>query len=191
MKELSSNARRVALGPVLALLVAASAAASQSPYTSFQERDIKALSPEQIADYEAGQGMGFALAAELNGYPGPKHVLELQGPLELTESQLQSTEKVFAQMRQAAQDLGRQIVEQERELDRLFVHHSIDGEGLNAQILRIAQLQGKLRAAHLQAHLEMMEVLNEDQIRRYIELRGYHAGEHQGHDPAAHHGGHH
>jgi hypothetical protein len=41
------------------------------------DRPIKALSAEQIADLKAGQGLSLALAAELNGYPGPRHVLEL------------------------------------------------------------------------------------------------------------------
>ena len=49
----------------------------QSPYVEYQGRSIMALSAEQIGSYLAGDGMGFALAAELNGYPGPRHVLEL------------------------------------------------------------------------------------------------------------------
>jgi len=36
-----------------------------------------ALSVEQIEQYRAGAGMGYAKAAELNRYPGPMHVLEL------------------------------------------------------------------------------------------------------------------
>ena len=51
--------------------------AQHSPYTGLEERDIKALSAEQVAGYLAGDGMGFALPAELNHYPGPKHVLDL------------------------------------------------------------------------------------------------------------------
>jgi hypothetical protein len=36
----------------------------------------------------SGQGSGFAKPAELNGYPGPAHVLELAGPLGLDAPQL-------------------------------------------------------------------------------------------------------
>jgi hypothetical protein len=36
-----------------------------------EQRDIKTLSNQQIADLRAGRGMGLALAAELNGYAGP------------------------------------------------------------------------------------------------------------------------
>jgi hypothetical protein len=67
---------------VLLLLVAAPAVAQQhqhrhSPYAGSHTRDIKALSAQEAADLRAGRGMGLALATELNGYPGPLHVLEL------------------------------------------------------------------------------------------------------------------
>ena len=45
--------------------------ASQSPYTGETQREIKALSAEQIAGYLSGDGMALALPAELNDYPGP------------------------------------------------------------------------------------------------------------------------
>lgn len=188
MRNGSSKVQRVALGLALAQFAGAMGAASQSPYISIQERAIKALSPEQIEGYETGQGMSLALAAELNGYPGPKHVLELQDELELTSAQMQSTEKIFAEMKLAAENLGRQIVDQERELDRLFATHGIDAQSLAARVRQIADLQGRLRVAHLQAHLEMMEVLDEGQVTRYNALRGYHGDQHQGHHPGADHG---
>jgi len=172
---------------VLVITAGGQALPAQSPYVSLEGREIKALSPEQIAGYETGQGMGFALAAELNGFPGPKHVMELQDELALTDAQLQSTEEIFAEMNSSARDLGLQIVEQERGLDRLFASHAIDVESLAAQVTHIAELQGRLRVAHLQAHLEMMKALSEDQITRYLELRGYHGGEHQGHHPGGGH----
>ena len=111
-------------------------AAAESPYTSLEMRQIKALSQEQIEGYKTGQGMGLALAAELNGFPGPKHVLELKGELDLSADQLQNTERVFEEMRAPAERLGRQIVEQERELDRLFASHSIDANILDEQVLK-------------------------------------------------------
>lgn len=190
MKKLSSVVQLVVPGIALLCSMTADdlAASSQSPYTPIQGREIKALSQEQIEGYESGQGMGFALAAELNGYPGPKHVLEFQSELNLTAAQLQSTERAFAEMRDAAEDLGRQIVTQERELDRLFASHALDGEGLASQVMQIAELQGRLRVAHLRAHLELMEILDEDQIARYTELRGYHGVGHSGHRPAGGHG---
>ena len=65
---------------LVAVLVGAAPAAwpqTHQPYAGLQARPVKALSDQQIADLRAGRGMGLALAAELNGYPGPMHVLEL------------------------------------------------------------------------------------------------------------------
>ncbi|MBW5435799.1 hypothetical protein FXB41_13685 [Bradyrhizobium canariense] len=60
------------------LIVSCNVAGAQSgqPYAGLEHRPIKALSHQQIEDLRAGRGMGLALAAELNGYPGPSHVLE-------------------------------------------------------------------------------------------------------------------
>jgi hypothetical protein len=53
----------------LVAFVPAALAQSQQPYAGLAGRSIKALSEQQIADLQAGRGMGLALAAELNGYP--------------------------------------------------------------------------------------------------------------------------
>ncbi len=66
------------------LLTSAAVANAQTPYAGMQTRPIKALSEQQMADLSAGRGMGLALAAELNGYPGPVHVLELADKLNLS-----------------------------------------------------------------------------------------------------------
>jgi hypothetical protein len=49
-----------------------------------EQRAVKGLSAQQIADLRAGKGMGLALSAELNGYPEPMHVLEHAEALKLT-----------------------------------------------------------------------------------------------------------
>jgi hypothetical protein len=55
----------------LALAPVPSSSQTQSSYVGFEGRPIKSLSDQQIGDLRAGRGMGLALAAELNGYPGP------------------------------------------------------------------------------------------------------------------------
>jgi hypothetical protein len=57
---------------------------ARQPYAGLEARSIKTLSDQQIGDLRAGRGMGLALAAELNGYPGPMHVLELADALGLS-----------------------------------------------------------------------------------------------------------
>ena len=58
------------------------------PYAGMQQRAIKAMAPERVADILAGRGAGYALSAELNGYPGPRHVIDLAGELALAPEQL-------------------------------------------------------------------------------------------------------
>jgi hypothetical protein len=91
-----------------------------SPYAGMQARPIKALSAEQIADLRAGRGMSLALAAELNGYPGPRHVLELGEQLGLTDQQRAAVQRLFDNMTAEVLRLGQELISQEAELDRLF-----------------------------------------------------------------------
>ncbi|MFZ0066358.1 MAG: hypothetical protein WAK90_09320 [Pseudolabrys sp.] len=78
-----------------AILVFTSSAMSQQPYAGLQTRSIKTLSDQQIADLNTGRGMGLALAAELNGYPGPIHAIELAGDLRLSPEQVTKLRALF------------------------------------------------------------------------------------------------
>jgi hypothetical protein len=92
----------------------------QSPYTDMQTRAIKALSEQQIADLKAGRGMGLALAAELNGYPGPLHVLELADGIGLSGKQRDQVQALYEAMKQQAIAAGQKLLAAEAELDRAF-----------------------------------------------------------------------
>ena len=158
------------------LATAAAAHAAEpatSPYAGQDARAIKALSAEDIEALRTGQGMGFAKAAELNGYPGPAHVLALAEQLQLTPEQLAKTRDIEASMRAKAKTVGAELIDAEAQLDNLFASKRIDDQALNASLQRIAELQSELRHAHLQAHLEQAGPLSAAQTARYIELRGY------------------
>lgn len=161
-----------------------------SPYAGQEKREIKALSQEDMEAYLTGQGMGFAKAAELNHYPGPKHVLELARQMGLEKEQVDQTTEAYNRMHKDAVSFGRKIVEKERLLDELFASGRIDGEQLRQITLEIGTLQAHLRAVHLTAHLEMRQILTHHQIQRYDELRGYGAAG-GGHKHQGYHGGHH
>ena len=158
---------------------------NRSPYAGMEMRQLEALSAEQVESYLAGEGMGLAMAAELNGYPGPKHVLELQRELKLTSEQMGATMEVFDRMHSAAIALGGRIVEAERNLNRLFAQHEISREPLASATREIARLAGELRAVHLQAHLEMVGILSAQQRHAYLIYRGYEGGT----PPAGHRAG--
>ena len=145
----------------------------KSAYVGQEARLVKALSPEETDAYLAGKGMGLAKAAELNGYPGPAHVLELAEQLRLTPAQVAATQSVHARMLARAQSVGRDLVEAERSLDALFASKAINAQRLRDSLGRIGSLQTALREAHLAAHLEQSAILDETQEALYFKLRGY------------------
>jgi Spy/CpxP family protein refolding chaperone len=158
------------------LAVPSVAQLSDSPYAGQETRAIKALSAEEMQALLSGQGMGLAKAAELNHYPGPRHVLDLATPLQLSEPQRTETQQIYDRMHQEAVRLGTLIVDKERELEYLFAAEAVDSHTLQSLAKQIAQLQGDLRVAHLQAHVEMKRVLSREQIDTYDALRGYTVG---------------
>jgi hypothetical protein len=169
---------RRSLIAVLLLCAASRAAAQQhqhgqSPYAGLEGREIKALSPDQIQELRNGDGMGLALAAELNRYPGPRHVLELAHGLDLSARQQEEVRGIEQAMRAKVRELGARIIEMERQLDQAFAHGTMTEADLLALTGQIARLQGTLRYAHLAAHLEVRRILTEKQITTYDELRGY------------------
>jgi hypothetical protein len=162
-----------------------SAAEISSPYAGEEKREIKALSRDEINGYLSGEGMSFAKAAELNHYPGPKHVLELADELQLSVEQRRRSQMIFDEMKAKAVSLGKQLVETEQLLDSRFVAANISDAELLQLVTEISVLHGKIRAVHLQAHLAERAVLSADQLRRYDALRGYQGpgthGQHHGH----------
>jgi Spy/CpxP family protein refolding chaperone len=157
----------------LLVMAGAASAAERLPYANWQERNINALSPEQVQDYLEGRGMSMALPAELNGYPGPRHVFDLADGLDLTADQLAQTKRLFEDMRLQAIELGEQIVAREALLDELFASGTASKASLSEAAEALGLLNGQLRAHHLGYHLAMRDLLDPRQIRNYQRLRGY------------------
>lgn len=131
------------------------------------------LSEQQVAELLAGEGMGLAKPAEMNHYPGPRHVLDLADALKLTTEQRRHVQDAFDSMRAAARALGARIVETERALDMSFRTGHIDQARLLELTSTAGRLQGELRAVHLGAHLTVRGLLTDAQIREYDVRRGY------------------
>jgi hypothetical protein len=168
---MESNMLRGSL--LAALFLVPVSAFAQTPYAGMQTRPIKAISEQQMAELRAGRGMGLAVAAELNGYPGPSHVLELADKLELSADQHTDVQRLFDQMKAEAIPLGSKLIEQEAELDQQFAGHTVTPESLRASTVAVALTQGALRETHLKYHLSTVAILTPDQMLRYAELRGY------------------
>ncbi|CUW37889.1 conserved exported protein of unknown function [Magnetospirillum sp. XM-1] len=126
------------------------------------------LAPQQMEGLLAGRGMGLSMPAEMNGKPGPLHVLEHADSLGLSEVQRQTAVGLVAAMKAEAIPLGREVVERESRLDSAF---AADGAGAETLVAEIAALQGRLRWVHLRTHLAMAEALTPEQVAQYRHLR--------------------
>lgn len=148
----------------------------QSQYVGTETRAIKALSAEAVQALRGGDGMGLALAAELNGVPGPRHVLELAQALELTPRQRAEVEAVQGAMQEEARRLGAAILAAEEHLDRMFASGHATRDEVRRATAEIGRLQGELRSVHLEAHLVVRRLLTREQVTAYPRLRGYGGG---------------
>lgn len=148
-------------------------AQTHSHHSAETGTEIKALTSEQINSYLNGEGMGLAKTAELNHFPGPKHVLDLSKELKLSETQIDSTNKIFTMMKDKAVYLGKTIIEKEMQLDLLFSSGKADEESVKNLVTEIAEYQGELRFTHLNAHIQQEIILTPDQILTYEGIKGY------------------
>ena len=176
MSIANRTAASAALAAWLALAVHSGGAHAQAPggaYAGQQTRAIKALSEQDIAGLLEGQGAGFAKAAELNGYPGPAHTLELQDRLGLRPDQVAASQNLMAAHKARARALGATLVDAERKLDALFAGQQASRESIDSTTREIGALQARLRAEHLATHLTQTALLDVHQVARYNVLRGY------------------
>ena len=144
-----------------------------SPYAGQEIRKIKSLSAERVADLLAGRGAGYAKAAELNGVPGPAHVLEMKDGIALTADQVRRVRALHARMKREARNLGTQLVTLESELNDAFASTRLTPKDLRSRLTHLGRAESALRFVHLAAHLETLDILTLDQIRLYNRLRGY------------------
>ncbi|MFK8014803.1 MAG: hypothetical protein AB8G17_05145 [Gammaproteobacteria bacterium] len=163
---------------VMTLMSGLSLAADESPYAGEERRSIKSMSSAEVESLLSGAGMGFAKLAELNHYPGPKHVLELVDNLGLSPSQVSETEALFKEMRSSAVLLGEELIEGEMALDREFSQGAITPESLESSLLNLGKIRAQLRFVHLEAHLRQKRLLSAEQIAKYDETRGYRGAAH-------------
>lgn len=157
-------------------IAAASIAAAEEPhppYQGFEMREITSLSEQDIDALREGSGWGLALPAELNGFPGPAHVLELADELRLSESQEQRVSSIFNAMRVDAIAKGEALIDAERNLDEGFRSKGLDANQLRRLIKAAEAARADLRYIHLSRHLMTLELLDLDQVAAYAVLRGY------------------
>lgn len=165
---------------VLTLIALSGAASGQaphgehSPYAGEESRAVKSLSPEDIAELRRGGGWGLARTAELNGMPGPVHLLELKDEIALTPGQVEAIVGIYERMRAQAIAEGERYIAHEQALEEAFRARTVTEESLREMLGDIERSRARLRFIHLSAHLGTPEILTDPQIERYAALRGYH-----------------
>lgn len=169
---------RLTLSILLFALTAAPSIAEEShshssKYAGEEAREIKSLSNDDIAELRRGGGWGLAKAAELNGIPGPAHLLELQGEIPLNAAQVNAITALRDRMRAQAIAEGEVLIGLERELEHGFRQGNVTAESLRQMLEGIAASRARLRFIHLSTHLETPKILTAHQIKRYNSLRGY------------------
>ncbi len=147
-----------------------------SKYIGQEGRIIKSLSPEDVESLQTGTGDAFggmAKLAELNGYPGPRHVLDLTNELKLSDEQRKNITTIYDNMKEKAIELGQKIVNIERNANEEFVNRSITDTQMKQLVLKSSEIHGQLRYTHLNTHLKMLDILTSEQTALYNSLRGY------------------
>jgi uncharacterized protein (DUF305 family)/Spy/CpxP family protein refolding chaperone len=136
------------------------------------ERAIRALSPDEVAQIARGEGAGFALPAERNGVPGPRHALDLAADLALSGEQRARLQTVFDAMRAAAIPAGQRYLDAQYALETALRDGGLTTERLRDLVAEVNRLEGELAVVHLAAHLETAAILTPEQIDAYNRLRG-------------------
>ena len=144
-----------------------------SAYGGQQHRSIKSLSAKDLDELRRGGGWGLAKAAELNGMPGPAHLLELKHKIALTANQSAAIETIFSDMQRRAIAKGEQLIGLEKQLDHAFKSRHITDRSLRVLLSKISQARKELRYIHLSTHLKTPKILTDTQITKYNNLRGY------------------
>ena len=157
----------LALLLTLALPAAAQEEAAEPAAAETTDARPTGLMPRQERMLREGRGMGQARAAELNGYPGPMHVMQQADALELSDEQRAATAQLVARVREQAPAVGARILTAEAELNAMFADGSVNRETMEAKLAEIADLTAELRAVHMNAHLDQAALLTEAQKAAY------------------------
>ena len=166
------------LGCIGLLAVASASVLAQheheaSPYAHGQSSEVSSLTADEVRELRNGEGMGLARAAELNHFPGPKHLLELVAELDLDQAQVERIQAIHKRMKGQAVAKGEEILEAESRLANLFASGQPSVAKLRRMTQQLGIMRGQLQAIHLLAHIESAGVLADEQIENYDRLRGY------------------
>ena len=144
-----------------------------SSYAHSRGAEVTSLTDEEVRALRQGEGMGLARAAELNHFPGPRHLLDLASDLELSDAQVSRVQAIHDRMKSKAVAKGEDIIMAEKHLAELFASGDPSARKMAQVTEHLGAMRGQLQAIHLLAHIEAARELSAGQIREYDKLRGY------------------
>ena len=144
-----------------------------SSHGSSRGAAVATLTDEEVGALRQGEGMGLARAAELNHFPGPKHLLELVSELDLSGDQVRRIQAIHDSMKSRAVSKGEDIIMAENRLADLFASGEPSAREVRRMTGHLGAMRGQLQAIHLLAHIEATRELSAGQIRQYDRLRGH------------------
>lgn len=136
------------------------------------EHGIRTLDAAEVRELRAGGGPELALVAELNGYPDTAKVLKHSAELGLSPDQRLELRQADGVARGRARALGERIVQAEQDLDRFMGAGNKSIDQIRARLESIAALRSALRSTVINAHVKAREILTDEQLAQYRELRG-------------------
>jgi hypothetical protein len=120
-----------------AVSLAQPAGPAPSPYAPQMGSPVRGLSQQEVENLRDGAGAGLARMAELNGYPGPVHALELRDKLGLSAVQVKQIEELRDATIAQAKSLGDEILGREARLSATFAGRTITEEDMTAQVAQL------------------------------------------------------
>jgi Spy/CpxP family protein refolding chaperone len=127
---------------------------------------------ERAEGLRAGLGMGLAKSADDNGYPGPRHVLDMADKLVLSAEQRSRIAVTVAKMTAEAIPAAESTLKAEAALERLFVSKTATLQNIDEAAQLAGRRQVALQVIHLKYHLQVREILTPGQIAAYDALSG-------------------
>ena len=151
------------------------------PYAGQEQPSVSSLAAADLNALKKGQGWGLANPAELNGYPGPIHVLKLVERLELIKAQISQVRAIYTKTNANARHISKAFVNSEVEPDALFKTGAATPDAIQRALKKSLQFRAELRAAHLNTHNKTVQRLTQHQRHLDSQLRRYsHKGAHSG-----------
>lgn len=179
--------RRLVLVAILICLVVLSSACGRSTSTGQAEGRsggdaghaghvhggaIRSLPGRDIVALAGGEGGGLAKIADLNGYPGPRHVLDMDAHLNLTTRQREQLRQVMSTMEADAKEVATRYLSALAQLEEDTRQGSLSGDQFLKRYRAVEALRTELGAVHLITHFKTKDLLTPAQVATYYKPQG-------------------